>query len=142
MRSLDRPMEIVIYMRSSRAEHPWAFKSQETTIRELLDRLGIQHDRACVITDATNGVMAHRPGYMRIVAMCEQGTAILLAVQDLTRLGRLDTILCLIKRIVELGGRFLSVEEPVDTARTGWEGLFEAAGVYAYRRGRGEVDDE
>ena len=62
MRGLDRPMEIVIYLRSSCAEHPWEFNTQETAIRKHLDRLGIPHDRARVIRDATSRTMRRRPG--------------------------------------------------------------------------------
>jgi DNA invertase Pin-like site-specific DNA recombinase len=146
MSSFDRSMVIVIYARSSRAEHLWALESQEAAVREHLARLGIPHDRAGVIRDATNGVMADRPGYMRVVTMCEQGTAILLAVEDLTRIGRLGDIMGLIRRIVEVGGRFVSAEESVDTSQPGWQSSLEhllerRAHLAAHRRWREVAGD-
>ncbi len=146
MRSPRGAIETVIYTRSSGADHPYASMGQETEVREHLDHLGIPHDRACVIRDATNGAIARRPGYTRIVTMCEQGSPILLAVQDLTRLGRLDGIMGLIRRVVEVDGRFVSVEESVDTGWPGWaddlKHLIERRTYNAYRRWRREVADD
>ena len=148
MRSPCGAIETVFYTRSSSAEHPWASESQETAVREHLNRRRIRHERARVIRDATSARMDRRPGYRRIVAMCDQGKAILLAVYDLTRLGRTEAIMSLIRGIVDLGGRVISVKEGVDTNLPGWERLVwlpvERREYLAARRRwrRGEVADE
>ena len=148
MRNPRRAIETVIYTRSSRAEHPCASRNQEMVVREHLDRHRIPHECAQVIRDATSARMEHRPGYRQIVEMCDQGKAILLAVHDLSRLGRTDAVTGLIGRIVDLGGRVITVEGAIDTSRTGWksflEFLVERREHLAARRRwrRGEVGDE
>ncbi len=146
MRSPHGAIETIICTRSSSTEHSCASRDQETVVREHLDHLGIPHDRARVINDATSARMARRLGYEQIVEMCDQGKAILLAVYDLTRLGRTDAVTGLIGRIVDSGGNVITVKGAVDTSQPGWEGVFEymieRRAHYAYLRGRRGVGDE
>ncbi len=71
--------------------------------------------------------------------------AILLAVHGLSRLGRTKAIISLIKQIVDLGGRVITVEGAIDTSHPGWKSLIEflveRREYFVARRRRKEVCD-
>ena len=101
----------VLYLRySSNLQRTDSCVDQERQIREHLTRKGINHANAMVLRDeAQSGTRENRIGYREIRKMVKCGKAILLAVDDQSRLGRNESVIGLIKAVVFMGGRVICV---------------------------------
>ena len=94
---------------------------QERTARTGLDRMGVDHSDALVLSDeAVSGTDESRPAYQQLLTMIRSKEVAILAVDDQSRLSRGDNVLALVKDLVYCDGRFISVQEGIDTNREGW----------------------
>lgn len=116
-------MKIVVYSRSSSAlEHDASCEDQERQVVQGLKRVDIDPSWAEFIRDkAASGTNERRYGYEKLKTMISRREKFVLAVDSVSRISRRTDATALIRDLVRAGGRFIAVEDGIDTVRTGSE---------------------
>lgn len=100
--------------------------SQERRIRAGLKRNGVDPSLAIVIKEeGISGLDTKRRGWRQILAMINEGRPLDLVVTGLSRLSRGMALLPIINRLVANGGRFIALDENIDTKRKGWKQILK-----------------
>ena len=122
---------VVIYLRfSSELQRKESCDDQEREVRKRLERLGVDHRDAIVLRDeAKSGIRDDRAGFMALKAKIALGEVAVLAVDDLSRLTRGADPLGLIQDVVYFDGRFVSVNDNIDTIEDGWQLQVQVKGI-------------
>lgn len=121
--SLDSKRVTVLYARySTDMQNEQSCEDQIRQIRQYLDREGIDHTNAEVITDeGLSGTREDRPGFQKLLKLIRQGQVALLVVDELSRLTRGNNATNVIEDIKFHQGRFIACGESIDSTNVGWE---------------------
>ncbi|MBI3830140.1 MAG: recombinase family protein [Planctomycetes bacterium] len=113
----------VLYTRfSTPMQREESCKDQERNIHNGLKKLGIEYPNPLILHDmAESGTKAERALYAEIYEMIRCGQVRLLVVDDQARLSRGDTVMPIIRDLIYHGGRFISIQDHIDTTQKGWE---------------------
>ena len=120
-------MDLIIFTRiSTLLQNPKSPEDQERQVREGLDRKGIDHKNAIVISEmGQSGTKDDRDGFQLIKDRVKRGDSFILAVDDQSRFSRGSNVKNTITDLVYNGGRFISTGETIDTEVEGWEMLVQ-----------------
>ncbi len=121
--SLDSKRVTVLYARySTDMQNEQSCEDQIRQIRQYLDREGIDHTNAEVITDeGLSGTREDRPGFQKLLKLIKRGLVALLVVDELSRLTRANNATNVIEDIKFYQGRFIACGESIDSTNVGWE---------------------
>ena len=130
---------IVIYCRySTDMQREQSCEDQERECRRHLQRMGIDHTNAVAIHDsAISGLKEDREGFTKIMAMIEAKQIAILVVDEQSRLSRGHFVSAIVADLIFCEGRFISVNEGIDTDREGWQ---ELVGFSAVRHSMSSTD--
>ncbi len=116
-------MKVEVYSRSSSAlEHDGSCEDQERQVVHGPKRMDIDPSWAEFIRDkAASGTNERKYGYEKPKTMISRREKFILAVDSVSRVSRKADAMTLIRDLVRAGGRFIAVEDGIDTLRTGSE---------------------
>ena len=139
MNSTSTKRHVVIYCRySTDMQREESCEDQERECRRHLRQLEIDDTEAVVFHDsAVSGLKEDREGYSKVINMIEAMQIDVLVVDEQSRLSRGHNVSAVITDLRFGGGRFLSVNEGIDTEREGWQ---ELVGFGAVRHSMSSTD--